>query len=467
MVTGASCLNSWLVIFSCSHSWHVGCTAASSPEGLRLKIKPSESQDGVRSAILADKVFYGRPILRIPHAALLQVNEGLDQKIRSWLQSEGPGKEMPQGSFHGEVQELLGLSLALLLEKRSTQPFSPAWLDAVAVEQAPLGFRLTEMQKLALRGTTAESACNLMAQVNDAILAVAETLEEFKSVPVAKTESEWALSVVLRHSQQIERPDTDGQRHLRLAMLSELLPVRLHADQTIAPALLETEVALGSEKEKVKVLLRVAGRDMPAGEEIFLWSGRLSDSELAVRSFSSPAGKSMQRNPTGIGGKVSIPESWNPNPRTPNFKEFRKFNCTSEQAFEVRLSTKGWPMRSFVRCYRVAWLLLNDHYSSEMLNQLELLDKWPPPKKYNHQDWLVWTQADQATNSEVAEYCKSMRDRLRDSINSSTAEQFRQSKDPTDKFLWKLRSEETKAFKECIALAKSTGIQPSAGEAEN
>ncbi|CAE7650114.1 unnamed protein product [Symbiodinium microadriaticum] len=164
------------------------------------------------------------------------------------------------------------------------------------------------------------------------------------------------------------------------------------------------------------------------------------------------------KNPTGIGGKVRIPENWNTNPRTPNFKEFRKFNCTSQEAFEVRLSKKGWPMRSFVRCYRVAWLLLNNWYSPKVINQTQLLDKWPPPKKYSHEDWLGWTQADQAINSEIQEYCTTMRSRLRNSIDSTTAEDFRRSENSVDKILWKLRSEESKAFKECVSLARATGI---------
>ena len=64
------------------------------------------------------------------------------------------------------------------------------------------------------------------------------------------------------------------------------------------------------------------------------------------------------------------------------------------------------PMRSFVRCFRVAWLLLNNWYKPqvrasgrgrgdaltrcrkpprEVINQTNLLDKWPPPKKYSWQ----------------------------------------------------------------------------------
>ncbi|CAJ1355653.1 unnamed protein product [Effrenium voratum] len=219
---------------------------------------------------------------------------------------------------------------------------------------------------------------------------------------------------------------------------------------------------------------KAAERDYRQGEEVFLWhraqrSGRHSDSEpgpelglcsvgsgLSLRADKTPWAK----NPTGVGGKVSIPENWNPNPRTPSMKEFRKFNCTSQEAFEVRLSPKGWPMRSFVRCFRVAWFLLNDWYTPKVINQTHLLDKWPPPKKYSHDvtDWLGWTQADQATNSKIQQYCKAMKEKLRESITSVMAEDFRKSEDAVDKVLWRLRNEESKAFKECTSLAKVTGV---------
>jgi len=81
--------------------------------------------------------------------------------------------------------------------------------------------------------------------------------------------------------------------------------------------------------------------------------------------------------------------------------------------------------------------------------------KWPPPPKYSKDDWLAWTQADREANNVIMDYCKMMRQRLKDTMDSATAEDFRQSGDPTDKLLWHLRAEESKTFKECVALAKT------------
>ena len=85
-------------------------------------------------------------------------------------------------------------------------------------------------------------------------------------------------------------------------------------------------------------------------------------------------------------------------PTDPNRSSLTVFNMF--QRFSLR------PMRSFVRCFRVAWLLLNNWYKPqvrasgrgrgdaltgvgkpprEVINQTNLLDKWPPPKKYSWQ----------------------------------------------------------------------------------
>ncbi|CAE8619255.1 unnamed protein product [Polarella glacialis] len=99
--------------------------------------------------------------------------------------------------------------------------------------------------------------------------------------------------------------------------------------------------------------------------------------------------------------------------------------------------------------------------SCQYTQYMELLDKWPPPKKYRHKDWLVWTQSDQDLNTDISDYCSLMRNRLKDSLSAELAEDFRQSKDATDRLLWQLRAEETRTFKECIALARTVSASKS------
>jgi len=47
-----------------------------------------------------------------------------------------------------------------------------------------------------------------------------------------------------------------------------------------------------------------------------------------------------------------------------------------------------------------------------------------------------------------------MRQQLKDTMDANTAEDFRHSKDPTDRVLWHMRSEESRTFKNCVAMAK-------------
>jgi len=197
-------------------------------------------------------------------------------------------------------------------------------------------------------------------------------------------------------------------------------------------------------------VVQIARRDMPKGEEVFLWPGRLSNSEMVVRH-----GMSFQRNPIGIGRNITQPPNWNDNPSSKVRLEYEKYNCSTLEAFELRFSPLGTPSKSFVRCYRISWFLVNGWYSPGLQSRRRELDKWPPPKKYSKDDWLSWTQADAEVNRVILEYCRDMRGRLKDMLDSATAEDFRKSKDPLDKLIWKLRSEESKTFKECINAARA------------
>ena len=46
------------------------------------------------------------------------------------------------------------------------------------------------------------------------------------------------------------------------------------------------------------------------------------------------------------------------------------------------LHPAGYPMRSFVRCYRISWFIGNGWYSPALKNRMRDLNKWPPPEKY-------------------------------------------------------------------------------------
>ena len=48
---------------------------------------------------------------------------------------------------------------------------------------------------------------------------------------------------------------------------------------------------------------------------------------------------------------------------------------------DSRLLT-GFPMRNFVRCYRVSWFITNGWYSPALKSRMRELNKWPPPEKY-------------------------------------------------------------------------------------
>lgn len=53
----------------------------------------------------------------------------------------------------------------------------------------------------------------------------------------------------------------------------------------------------------------------------------------------------------------------------------------------VSNSWQGFPMRSFVRCYRISWFINNGWYSPALKNRMRELNKWPPPEKYTTTGW--------------------------------------------------------------------------------
>eukprot|EP00933_Yihiella_yeosuensis_P034055 TRINITY_DN27608_c0_g1_i1.p1 TRINITY_DN27608_c0_g1~~TRINITY_DN27608_c0_g1_i1.p1 ORF type:complete len:303 (+),score=43.82 TRINITY_DN27608_c0_g1_i1:698-1606(+) len=292
-----------------------------------------------------------------------------------------------------------------------------------------------------------------MIWLRDEVLELSRKIKDFAGKDASEAEANWALGVVLKRSHQVQSRELTSLGvpwHITLPLLPELLKIQWHPDPAVAPPLIETTSKI---KEKVEeVLLRIAGQDFSAGKEIFVWSGRLSNSELVVRGFKNIF-SSRASNPTGVGGNLSEPETWNPSPKTRNFQHFKKYNCTSNEVMEIRLSPKGWPMRSFVRCYRVAYHMASG-FTEAFSQYATMLDKWPPLRKYKHEDWLAWTQADQMVNRIIIDYCAFMRERLRDALTLAEAEEFRKSTHPLEKLLWKVRSEESVSFKECISVAK-------------
>jgi hypothetical protein len=320
----------------------------------------------------------------------------------------------------------------------------------VRAEAAPPILQLADRHLHALAGTTVEGMHDKVMHHRDIIARISRNLSVFHDKPVSLDQAAWALGVVMRHARSVLSGEGSAQQRAeRLLPLVELLQAPFHPDPTIAIPLEERMQTVSSREERV--LLQVARRDMQKGEEALMWLGRHSNSELALR-----LGMTFDRNPIGIGGKISLPANWNPGaPNTPNYREFLRYNCSSPEVFEIRLSLKGWPSRIFIRYQRIAWLLANEWYRPENTDRIQLLDKWPPPKSYSHAEWLGWTQADQSINLIISDYCGQMKRQLRETISAATADEFRASQDPTDVLLWRIRGDESKTSRECVELAKS------------
>merc|ERR1711959_186726 len=148
---------------------------------------------------------------------------------------------------------------------------------------------------------------------------------------------------------------------------------------------------------------QIARADLVEGTPVCAWPGHFSNSELLLRY-----GIAFPNTPVGIGRNVTQPPNWTPRKDAPIMKEYEKYNCSNLEGFEMRFNPKGRPTGNFVRCYRVSWFMANGWYSPMIFDRLHLLDKWPPPKRYKHEDWLSWTQADLEVNKVMREYCTQM-----------------------------------------------------------
>lgn len=294
-----------------------------------------------------------------------------------------------------------------------------------------------------------------MRRNSDLIEHSSRNVSIFRDAPVSRGEAEWALAVIMRHARVVHPHQDVRETHdprMYLIPLVELLGVEFHNDPSTGISFQE-EITFEGKREE-EVVLQIARRDMAKGEEVYVWPGRFSNSDMVVRH-----GQAFPFNQIGIGRNVSQPPNWDDDKDSNVRKEYAKYNCTNLEAFELRLSTEGKPHRIWTRCYRVSWFLANGWYSPALTKRMRDLDKWPPPEKYTKEDWLSWTQADRETNRVVLDYCQMMRQQLKDTIDSTTANDFRNSSDPMDRLLWHLRGEESRTFKECVAAAKKLAIQ--------
>lgn len=427
--------------------------------GLKLKIRPKPVEGGPvvgrgnRTAmVLADDVFYGRPILKIPRPALLSIETAGGIELRRELTRFLFEDMVPQKTFNITSEDtihLFSLAYPLILEDRNPDSVFRAWLDATQSERLT-ALELTARQRLVLNGTTAEGAVEEMERSRAVILETASNLTAFQARPVVESEAKWALAVIMRHARVVHpHQDVRDTRAPRMYLFpfKELLQVELHPDPMRGITFQEEIILDGAREEEM--VLQIARRDMAKGEEVFMWPGRLSNGEMVVRH-----GKIFAENHAGIGHNMSQPPNWNDNKESKVRREYDKYNCSSLSDFEMRITPKGLPLRNFVKCWRISWLLANGWYTPAYLKRGADLVRWPPPKRYDKQDWLVWTQADAEVNRHILDYCTMMREQLKDTMDAATAQDFRSSADPLDKLLWQVRAEESKAFKACVARAK-------------
>jgi hypothetical protein len=403
--------------------------------------------------VLADDVFYGRAIMKIPRAVLLSADTAaLNADFRRELSKLLLEEKTLQKQFNitsEDSMHLMSLAYPLIAESRNADSVFREWLDTVADVRLPI-LQLSERQRRVLNGTTVEGAYEEMRRSAELIQQTASNVSVFQKEPVTSEEAGWALAVIMRHA-RVVHPHQDVREtrspRMYLIPLLELLDVELHQDPGVGITFQEEIVA--ENKVEEEVVLQIARRDMAKGEEVFLWPGRFSNSDMIVRH-----GIGFAYNRIGIGRNVTQPPNWNDYPNSKERKEYDKYNCSTLESFEMRFSTAGTPMRNWIRCYRVSWFMTNGWYSPGLQKRKRELEKWPPPKKYTKEDWLSWTQADAEVTRIILDYCKSAKQQLKDTIDSATASDFRKSKDPMDRLLWHLRGEESKTFKECISNAK-------------
>jgi len=399
---------------------------------------------------LSDSIPHGRRIISFPREHLISSETVTDRTLRRELRDfeENAPKDKEDEAY------LVMLSAALIAESREPECHitKARWIQEVSKETPSPVFSLTEMQRKGLNGTTVDGAYESMQQT---LFMVENTLRNFtifKEKPPTREEVIWSITITLKHGKLVHpTQELRGNKRPRMCLIpvAPLRNSKLHPDSDMSIAFQE-EVVLGEDAREEEGVLLIARRHMAKGEHVYMWPGRLSNSEMRLRY-----NRTFEKNPIGIGGNITTPDNWTPKEHAPIFKEFAKFNCTSQEAFEIRLSPQGWPDRTFVQCYRVGWFLKQGWYNPGYAQDeiLALMKVWPPPKQYTHKDWLAWTQCDIALNKLIKEYCKNMKRQLKNSLDAETAEYFKNSTDPNDAMIWALRTEESTTFKQCLRLA--------------
>lgn len=402
--------------------------------------------------VVSEDIFYGRAILKIPRRALLSIETAEPREFSRELTTFLFEKRVLEKKYNitGEDSpHLLSLAYPLIAMSRDPDSVFREWLDQLWDERLPI-LEFTKRQRKVLKGTTVDGAYAEMLRNRNLIRQTAGNISFFRKDRVSRSEAAWALAAIMRHA-RVVHPHQDVREtrmpRMYLVPFLEVLRMHMHPDPGLSISFQE-EIILDGKRE-LEMVVQIAKRDMPKGEEVFVWPGRLSNSEMSVRH-----GIGFAKNPTGIGRNITQPANWEDNPKSHIRKEYDKYDCTSLESFELRFSPSGMPMKNFVRCYRVSWFFVNGWYTPALLKRRRELDQWPPPPKYGKDDWLSWTQADQEVNRIIMDYCAMMRQTLKESIDSTTAADFRQSKDPMDRLVWRIRSEESQTFKNCYKMAK-------------
>jgi hypothetical protein len=89
------------------------------------------------------------------------------------------------------------------------------------------------------------------------------------------------------------------------------------------------------------------------------------------------------------------------------------------------------------------------HNRAVIIEHLVELQIRLPPKKYDHDDWLSWTQADLELNKVLNDYCSIMKARI-DELDFELMEELAASNEPNDKLVHELVVGERQAFGNCL-----------------
>jgi hypothetical protein len=408
-------------------------------KGMDMRIKRKGEK-----MLTTEDIFYGRYIFRIPRSAALS-NETLElASLRLELAAFLERLRTDFNVTNVEDIHMVSTVMALLAERRlgDSSRFKP-WLDRVA-NTSVLVFELTPRQRQALAATSVNGSYEEMQNKIDF---VHDSIGNTSLAPTTREEVKWAISVILRHARTVHPPFDAPWKPARMMLLpvDEVLDMDLSVKNELTVALQEDSMKYGEHKQHEGYFItQIARSDLVKGTPIYFWPGRFSNSELILRF-----GRSFNDTQVGIGRNVSLPSNWSPKKEAPIHKEYAKYNCSSQESFEIRFSARGKPSKQFVRCFRVAWFMSNGWYSPMVLSRVHLLDKWPPPKKYDHDDWLSWTQADLELNKVLNDYCSIMKARI-DELDFELMEELAASNEPNDKLVHELVVGERQAFGNCL-----------------